>query len=103
MRPQEVPPVTYNPFLKPSNPSPKGGEFTIEHPATVANIPWQTRPAPLTAEENALADSLIAIFVKDVWDLPDVVAALNRQGPPPASGGAWTGESLTAALARLDL
>jgi hypothetical protein len=95
--------VTYNPFLKPSNPSPKGGELAIERPATASNITWQTRPGPLTDEENALADSLMAIFAKDVWDLPDVVAALNRQGPPPASGGAWTGESLTAALARLDL
>jgi hypothetical protein len=95
--------VTYNPFLKPSNPTAKGGELTIEHPATAANIAWQTRPAPLTDEEDALADSLIAIFVQDIWDLPDVVAALNRQGPPPASGGTWTGESLAATLARLDL
>lgn len=95
--------MTYNPFLKPDSPSTKGGELTIEHPAKVANIPWQTRPAPLTDEENALADSLIALFGKEVWDLPDVVAALNRQGPPPASGRAWTEESLTATLARLDL
>jgi hypothetical protein len=94
--------VTYNPFLEPSNPSAKGGELTIEHPATVANIQWQTRPAPLTDEENALADSLVAIFAQEIWSLADVVAALNRMGPPPVSGG-WTDETLTAALARLDL
>jgi hypothetical protein len=95
--------VTYNPFLEPSNTSAKGGEVTIEHPATVANIQWQTRPAPLTDEENALADALVAIFAKEIWDLADVVAALNRMGPSPVSGGRWTDETLTAALARLDL
>jgi hypothetical protein len=100
---QEVPAVTYNPFLKPADPTTKGGELTIEHPATATNIPWQTRPALPTDEENALADSLMAIFVQGAWELSEVVAALNRQGPPPVSGGAWTDDSLAATLARLDL
>ncbi|MDB5411490.1 MAG: hypothetical protein JWL84_6402 [Rhodospirillales bacterium] len=100
---QEVPPVTYNLFLKPIDPTTKGGELTIEHPATATNVVWQTRPAPLTDEENALADSLMAIFVKGAWELSDVVAALNEMGPPPVAGGAWTEKSLAATLARFDL
>jgi hypothetical protein len=95
--------MTYNPLLKPASTGAKGGELAIERPAAVTNITWQTRPAPLTDEENALADALVALFAQKIWDLPDVVAALNRDGPAPAAGGAWTEASLTAALARLDL
>jgi hypothetical protein len=95
--------MTYNPFLRPSDATAKGGELAIERPATVANITWQTRSAPLTDEENALADALVALFARKIWDLPEIVAALNRDGPAPVTGGAWTEANLTAALARLDL
>ena len=63
----------------------------------------QTRPALPTDEESALADSLMAIFVKGAWELSEVVTQLNRLGPPPVSGGVWTDENLAATLARLDL
>jgi len=80
----------------------KGGEATIEESARVRNLRWQTRPAPLTDAENALADALQSIFTEEVYDLPGVVERLNcMKIAPPVGASAWTEESFRAELRRL--
>src|SRR3546814_11725166 len=73
--------VTFNPYLaglKTNAAEPaKGGSGNIERPQAVENIPWQTRPAELTAFEMTLAAALQAMFRKGVEALPDIVARLN--------------------------
>jgi hypothetical protein len=80
----------------------KGSEASIEHPDKVENICWQTRPAPPTAAENALADALQAIFGDDIHELPQIVERLNRARlAAPDGAPAWTEASLRAELRRL--
>jgi hypothetical protein len=63
--------------------------------------PRQARKRAPTPFENALGDALEAAFAEGVHDLAGVVAALNRSGPRPPSGGAWTEESFEREIARL--
>ena len=80
----------------------KGTEASIEHPAKVENICWQTRAAAPTAAENALADALQTIFADDIFELPRIVERLNRAGlAEPDGAPAWTETSLRAELRRL--
>jgi hypothetical protein len=79
----------------------KGDAASIEHVDEVRNIRWQTRPAPLSEYEDALASSLQAIFGEEVYDLAAVVRRLNERGPKPPSGGVWTEGLFTAEMARL--
>ncbi len=90
----------HNPGLAP-DPRDKGSEAGIEHPARVRNIAWQTRAAPPSPPENALADALQAIFAEEIYDLPGIVAKLGALVPPPEGAPRWTEALLTAALARL--
>jgi hypothetical protein len=53
-------------------------------------IQWQTRPAVPTEYESTLADALEQIFAQRTYDLPQIVAALNREGVRTPSGDAWT-------------
>ena len=79
----------------------KGDASSIERVDEVQNVRWQTRPAPLTAYENALADSLQAIFGEEIYDPAVIVRRLNERGPKPPTGAAWTEELFTAEMARL--
>ena len=79
----------------------KGDESSIERVDAVQNVRWQTRPAPLTDYENALADALQAIFGQQIYDLPGIVRRLNEQGPKPPAGAVWTEELFAAEMARL--
>ena len=90
----------HNPGLTPDL-SDKGSEAGIEHPDRVVNIPWQTRAAPPTDEENRLADALQTIFAKEIYDLPRIVEMLDGIVPPPAGSQRWTESVLRAELARL--
>jgi hypothetical protein len=80
----------------------KGGPATIEDPAQVKNLRWQTRPAPLTACENALADALQTIFAGEIYELDGIVERLNQlKIAPPTGTPAWTEESFRAEIRRL--
>jgi len=79
----------------------KGDAASIERADEVQNIRWQTRGAPLSEYENALADALQAIFGEEIYDLPAIVRRLNERGPKPPKGAAWTEELFTAEMARL--
>ncbi len=90
----------HNPGLTP-DPRDKGHEAGIEHPGGVENIAWQTRAAPPTDAENALADALQAIFAEEIYDLPGIVARLTGSVPPPEGSQHWTTALLAAELRRL--
>ena len=80
----------------------KGSSATIEDPAHVENLRWQTRPAPLTADENALADALQTIFASEVYGLSGIVERLNQMKiAPPAGTSAWTEENFRTEIRRL--
>lgn len=94
----------YNPLLAPTSGADarKGSEATIEDPDRVANLRWQTRPAPLTVAEEALADALQTIFADEVYGLDGIVERLNRMKvSPPAGAPAWSEESFRAEIRRL--
>lgn len=63
--------------------------------------PHQARTRAPTPFENTLGDALEAAFAGGVHDLAAVVEALNRTGPRPPAGGAWTEESFQREIARL--
>jgi len=80
----------------------KGGPTTIELPDRVENIAWQTRPAPLSAAENALADALQEIFAAEIYELAQIVERLNAAGiAAPAGQAQWTQANFRAEMARL--
>lgn len=93
--------MDHNPYLAAPEAGEKGSEAGIERPEAVVNIPWQTRAAPPSADERALADALQAIFADRVYDIPGVVARLVSSGVPAPHGEPWTEASFRAALARL--
>jgi len=53
-------------------------------------IVWQTRPAVPSEYEQTLTDALEQIFSERTYELPQVVAALNREGVRTPDGEAWT-------------
>jgi hypothetical protein len=53
-------------------------------------IVWQTRPAVPSEYEQTLADTLEQIFSQRTYELPEVVAALNREGIRTPAGEVWT-------------
>lgn len=80
----------------------KGGLATIEDPAQVRNQCWQTRPAPLTADENVLAEALQSIFAGEVYELNGIVDRLNQiKISPPVGAPAWTEQNFRAEIQRL--
>src|SRR3546814_18675483 len=95
--------VTFNPYLaglKTNAAEPaKGGSGNIERPQAVENIPWQTRPAELTAFEMTLADALQAMFREGVEALPDIVARLNASAVQHPEGR-WTEQNYQRPMRR---
>jgi hypothetical protein len=77
----------------------EGGEVTPPRPLYVE--PNQARTRRPTPFENALGDALEAAFAHGVHDLAGIVAALNRTGPRPPTGGEWTDDSFQREIARL--
>lgn len=86
--------MDYNPYLKDGAPANADtGRGRIEDPAAIVNVPWQTRPAPLTDHELALCEALTELFNAGVEDLSDIVTALNDKGVKAADGSDWTEDS----------
>jgi len=94
----------HNPFLAPRRaaraPEALPGD-RIEAPGAFGNIVWQTRAAPPTDYENALADALVACFEEGIDALGPLVRRLNEMGVEAPDGGAWTEELFERAMARL--
>lgn len=94
----------FNPFLE-SYRHPRrdqgAGSGHIYGPAQRDLIQWQTRPALPTAYEQALADTLEQIFAQRLYELPDIVAALNREGLRTPDGAIWTEANFQDTLRQL--
>jgi hypothetical protein len=66
-----------------------------------ALIVWQTRPAPPTEYELTIASALEQIFAQRIYALPEIVAALNRDGVRTRQGEAWTEQNFVATFREL--
>lgn len=96
--------MDYNPHLTPwqrPKPDQAAGKGRIEQPDTIENLVWQTRSAPPTDYENALADALVACFEDGITELSALVDALNARGALGPDGAAWTPERFEREMARL--
>lgn len=83
----------FNRYIAPyRNPQPNqsAGAGQIFEGAARELIVWQTRPAVPTDYEEMLASALEQIFSQRTYELPDIVAALNRDGIRTPGGEAWT-------------
>ncbi|MGE5794223.1 MAG: recombinase-like helix-turn-helix domain-containing protein [Bacteroidota bacterium] len=87
-------------FLNP-RPSQGGGTGHIFGSAERDLIQWQTRPALPSEYESTLADALEQIFAQRVYELPEIVAALNREGVHTPAGEAWTEANFQSTLREL--
>ena len=99
--------MDHNPHLTPwrrPQPDQAAGKGRIEQPDTPGsgeNLVWQTRAAPPTDYENALADALVACFEDGVSELAALVDRLNAQGVRGPDGLAWTVDRFEREMARL--
>ena len=94
----------FNPFLeayarRARSAAPGAGQ--IFRPAERELIVWQTRPEVPGDYELALADALEQIFSQRIHELPDIVAALNREGLRTPHGEAWTERNFKETLSEL--
>jgi len=93
-----------NPYLESyvdPKPSQGGGTGHIFGSAERDLIQWQTRPALPSEYDSTLADALEQIFAQRVYDLPEIVAALNREGVRTPAGEAWTEANFQTTLREL--
>jgi hypothetical protein len=83
----------FNPYLEVyqnAHPNKVAGAGQIFAGADRDLIVWQTRPAVPSEYEQTLTDALEQIFSERTYELPQVVAALNREGVRTPDGEAWT-------------
>ena len=73
----------------------------VEKPADAANTVWQTRLAPPTDYENALADALEQVFAAGAETLAEVLEKLHALGSRGPDGAAWTAASFEKEMQRL--
>jgi hypothetical protein len=94
----------FNPFLAAFAKARRGdapGAGQVFRGAERELIVWQTRPAVPGEYELTLADTLEQIFSQRIYELPAVVAALNREGLLTPRGEAWTERNYQETLSEL--
>jgi hypothetical protein len=93
----------FNPYLEAYlHPKPsQGGTGHIFSRGERDLIQWQTRPGLPNEYDSTLADALEQIFAQRTYDLPQIVAALNREGVRTPAGDAWTEANFQSTLAAL--
>lgn len=94
----------FNPYLDAYlNPkrSPNAGGGQIFQKSDRDLIVWQTRPQIPPDYELGLASALEQIFAQRIYDLPDIVAALNREGVRTPEDQAWTEENFQVVFRKL--
>ena len=94
----------FNPYIEAyrrSERSPNAGSGQIFGGAERELIVWQTRPVGPSDYELSLASTLEQIFAQRIYELPDIVAALNREGSCTPTGAAWTEQNFQATLHEL--
>jgi len=89
------PDAQFNPYLevyrarRPDSSAGAEGKFES---AERELVQWQTRAGPPSGYELMLATALEEIFSRNVDQLPDIVAALNRAGVLAPNAGPWNEE-----------
>lgn len=73
----------------------------IETPGERENVVWQTRAAPPTEYENALADALVSIFEQGVEDLDTLIVKLNEIGLQSPEGRNWSADIFERVMSEL--
>ena len=94
----------FNPYLqafRAARRSEAAGKGQIYNPPERELIIWQTRPALPSEFELSLAAALEQIFAQRIYGLPDMVAALNREGVRTRQGETWTEQSFVATFREL--
>jgi hypothetical protein len=94
----------FNPYLqtfRAARRSESAGKGQIYNAPERELIVWQTRPAAPTEFELTLAAALEQLFAQRIYELPDIVAALNRDGVRTRQGETWTEQSFVAAFREL--
>jgi recombinase-like protein len=94
----------FNPYLETyrnARPNKVGGAGQIFSGADRDLIVWQTRAAVPSEYEQTLADALEQIFSQKIYDLPEVVAALNGEGIRTPAGDTWTENNLEQTFQQL--
>lgn len=93
-----------NPYIEAyrnARPSQAAGAGQIFQSSERDLIMWQTRPAVPSEYEMTLADTLEQIFSQRTYELPEIVAALNREGLRTPAGETWTESNFQATLREL--
>jgi hypothetical protein len=94
----------FNPYLqafRAARRSEAAGKGQIYNAPERELIVWQTRPAPPSEFELSLAAALEQIFAQRTYELPDIVAALNREGVRTRQGDTWTEQNFVATFREL--
>ncbi|MBI3373669.1 MAG: hypothetical protein HY017_18245 [Betaproteobacteria bacterium] len=83
----------FNPYLddyRNARPNRVAGAGQIFATAERDLIVWQTRPAAPGEYERTLADALEQIFSQRLYELAEIIAALNNEGVRTPAGETWT-------------
>ncbi len=94
----------FNPYLEAyRNPrrSPNAGSGQIFQKSERDLITWQTRPEIPGNYELNLASALEQIFAQRIYELPEIVAALNREGMRTPDDQAWTEANFQSTMREL--
>jgi hypothetical protein len=94
----------FNPYLqafRAARRSESAGKGQIYNAPERELIVWQTRPAAPTEFELTLGAALEQLFAQRIYELPDIVAALNRDGVRTRQGETWTEQSFVATFREL--
>jgi hypothetical protein len=94
----------FNPYLEAyrnRRPGQGAGAGHIFKTAERDLIQWQTRPSLPSEYHSTLADALEQIFAQQIYDLPGIVAALNREDVRTPGGEPWTEASFQDTLREL--
>jgi hypothetical protein len=94
----------FNPYLqafRAARRSDAAGKGQIYNAPERELIIWQTRPAAPSEFELSLAGALEQIFAQRIYELPDIVAALNREGVRTRQGDTWTEQNFVATFREL--
>ena len=94
----------FNRYLEPyRNPRPNqtAGAGQIFERGARELIVWQTRPAMPSDYEAMLASALEQVFAQRIYELAEIVAALNRDGVRTPDGQVWTEENFQSTFREL--
>ena len=96
--------MDHNPYLnskKTNGPDQEALQGSIERPADIVNIEYQTRKSSPSDYENHLGTALENIFGAGVTELGDIVDQLNAMKVTGPGGEVWTEQLFCSEMERL--